>query len=756
MIGRPPAAVPFFLLVCGMVSASDGMRTLNPGRSLSGRLSGGDDVFAAEFTAEKSGPFTIEAHSLVLDTYLKVFRVTPDGGSFKEGEDEDGGPGQDSRLVLQAEKGSRFRIEVSAGEKLSCGLFLELSIAPGQLVPLVGKARKEADSAYWDAADKAAADTCMARALVGRADSLRVMGAGTEAKPVAERALSFAKERLASSPIWEAHAAQMLGIVLRESGSYKEARPLLERALAIKQQSLGPEDVGVSESIDQLATLLQKIGDYAEAKPLFERALSIREKRMGPDHFSTASSINNLAICLDEMGYLAEAEPLLRRALWIYEQQLGPNHLYVGVALNNLANHLKDTGSYPEAKSLYERAMRVYEQNLGPEHPDLARVLVNAGILCRIMGSYAEAKPLYERALAIQEKTLGPTHPSVAETLANMAMLLRDQGDLVAAKPLIERSLAIREERLGPEDRAVASSLTILGVLERRQGDAAAAKPLLERALAIRRKALALDNPLVAISLENLGADLRDLGSPTDARGLYEEALEINTKKLGPDHPRVGRDYADLASVLLAGGATEEAFSAALRAEAIGREHLKLTSRTLAESEALRFASVRIGGLDLALSIAAMEGAGAAKRNREAWNELIRSRAVVLDEMAARHHLPNEPADAVTAHLTAELLRTSRRYANLLVQGADSSPPERVIKQLEEARKDRNQAERSLAEQSVAFRKEQVRTESGLAEVEQQLEPDSALVAFARYDRWPVPAAPVAEKSNPGLKPVRS
>jgi len=734
------------------------MRTLNPGQSLSGRLSGGEDVFAAEFTAEQSGPFTIGAHSLVLDTYLKVFRVTPDGGSFKEGEDEDSGPGQDSRLVLQAEKGSRYRVEVSAGEKLSCGLFLELSIAPGQLVPLVGKARKEADSAYWDAADKAAAadDTCMARDLVGRADSLRVIGASAEAKPVAERALSFAKERLASSPIWEAHAAQMLGAVLRESGSYKEARPLLDRALAIKQQSLGPEDVGVSESMDQLATLLQKMGAYAEAKPLFERALAIREKRMGPDHFSTASSINNLAICLDEMGYLAEAEPLLRRALGIYEKQLGPNHLYVGVALNNLANHLKDTGSYPEAKSLYERAMRVYEQNLGPEHPDLARVLVNAGILCRIMGSYAEAKPLYERALAIQEKTLGPTHPSVAETLANMAMLLRDQGDLVAAKPLIERSLAIREERLGPEDRAVASSLTILGVLERRQGDAAAAKPLLERALAIRRKALALDNPLVAISLENLGADLRDLGSPTDARGLYEEAPEINTKKLGPDHPRVGRDYADLASVLLAGGATEEAFSAALRAEAIGREHLKLTSRTLAESEALRFASVRIGGLDLALSIAAMEGAGAAKRNREAWNELIRSRAVVLDEMAARHHLPNEPADAVTAHLTAELLRTSRRYANLLVQGADSSPPERVIKQLEEARKDRNQAERSLAEQSVAFRKEQVRTESGLAEVEQQLEPDSALVAFARYDRWPVPAAPVAEKSNPGLKPVRS
>src|SRR5262249_54579840 len=146
---------------------------------------------------------------------------------------------------------------------------------------------------------------------------------------------------------------------------------------------------------------------------------------------------------------------------------------------------------------------------------------------------------------------LGPDHPLVAEILGNLASLLSDTGDYAGARPLFERALAILEKALGPDHPDVAGSLINLADPVATSGDYAGARPLFERALAIREKAL------------------------------------------GPDHPYVAATLSSLAKVEFALGQPTAGLDAALRAEQISREHLRLTCQTLSERQALRYSAVR-------------------------------------------------------------------------------------------------------------------------------------------------------------------
>jgi CHAT domain-containing protein len=144
---------------------------------------------------------------------------------------------------------------------------------------------------------------------------------------------------------------------------------------------------------------------------------------------------------------------------------------------------------------------------------------------------------------------------------------------------------------------------------------------------------------------------------------------------------------------------------------------------------------VRPTGLDTALSLAA-RGLDPDSR-RKVWDALIRSRALVLEEMAARRHLASQSGDPALARLTADLAAASRRLANLTTRGPASDHPQTYLGELQRARREKEGAERSLAGKSATFDRARARDRVGFAEVSSALKPGSALVAYARYRRQP-------------------
>lgn len=122
---------------------------------------------------------------------------------------------------------------------------------------------------------------------------------------------------------------------------------------------------------------------------------------------------------------------------------------------------------------------------------------------------------------------------------------------------------------------------------------------------------------------------------------------------------------------------------------------------------------------------------------RGALEALVRSRAVVLDEMGSRRRALTRTRDAAVADLFERYAVASRRLSSLYVRGPGKEPAERYRSMLDEARREGEQIVERLAASSLPFRQEAARRRIGLTEVAGSLPQGSALVAYALYARFP-------------------
>jgi len=551
-----------------------------------------------------------------------------------------------------------------------------------------------------------------------------------ESRALAERALAIKQGALGNQSPELARSLRNLGTVLEESGDPVAARSLYERAIDILERAFGPRHPEIAVSLIDLANLFVNTGDDPSARALYERALAIQERASATDDPAVTRTLHNLALLHYRAGDYATAEAQFERTLAMKERIFGREHPDVAWTLDSLAIVLKETGDYPRARALYERALAIRETVLGPDHLQVGYVLNNLGILLYTTGDHAESASCFERALVIEEKVLGPEHSDVATIHQNLGDVYRLAGDVGRARTQYEQALAVRMKTIGPNRPAVAESLNALASVLSETGERDRARSLYGQALEAWRASLGEDHPEFTLGLRGLALLHMIEGDLAGARPLLEQALRTQQKALGPDHPSVAESLGSLGEVLARTGDVERALEYALRAEEIGRNQLKLTTRTLSDREALRYASVRPSGLNITLVLAG-NGLGSVAR-KSVWDALIRSRALVLEEMVFRRQLGSHAGDPDFARLQVDLVRVSRRLANLTTRGPGSEPPETYRSRVAVARREKERAERALAAKSAHFERERARDRIGFKEVAASLPSTSALVAFAR------------------------
>jgi len=143
---------------------------------------------------------------------------------------------------------------------------------------------------------------------------------------------------------------------LHQEGQYAEALPIAQRALTLAKQRFGDNHAEVGNALNNLAVLYHARGEYTEAEPLYRRALALYEKMLDPNHLDLGKLLNNLAFFYDDQRRYAEAEPLYQRALAIYEKALGPDHPKVNKIRDNLAALHQVQGDHAEAEKVAEAA----------------------------------------------------------------------------------------------------------------------------------------------------------------------------------------------------------------------------------------------------------------------------------------------------------------------------------------------------------------------------------------------------------------
>jgi CHAT domain-containing protein len=608
------------------------------------------------------------------------------------------------------------------------------------------------DQARWSDADAAARSLLAARESKEGPDSLECAraldlvveilwrsGRWTESEPreLALRAVAIKEARLGPESLELATSLLNLGVIQRRAGPVVEARKTLERSLAMREKALGPAHLLVAEALSQVGWAASDTGDLPAAIAANERALGIRETALGPDDPLVADSLTSLGGAVRNSGDFARAASLHDRALRIQRKSLPAGHPDIAQSILFLAEAMHQNGDLAAALPLFEQAKRLRETAATPDPLRLSEVLIDMADLLLDLGDFEAARPLYERGHRMRSEAAGEHNWIVGLSHQSFAVFLGRVGENAEARAHFESAVAIWDETLPPGHPLRAVGRVSLGQLLRQMGDLPAASRVLQEAIDIWRKVPVPNHPFRGEACAALGVVLRDLGDAAGSGPMLEEALDILRVSLGSDHPDYGAVLLERARLSWMEGNQAAALDDALRAEGILRAGLRSATKGLSEGEALRYQDIMASGLDLAVSILEAARPGTLKSGAPiaVFEALARSRALVLDEMTARHRGIVRTDDAAVTRLADALEKARRKYARLLVTGPSPQLPGAYSTLLTGARLDMEKAERALAGASRAFVAQQERLNLTHDTVSRALPPGTALVCYTAYRR---------------------
>jgi CHAT domain-containing protein len=445
------------------------------------------------------------------------------------------------------------------------------------------------------------------------------------------------------------------------------------------------------------------------------------------DTAELAQALNDLISAqLDDERASNETLELATRELKVAEAAAGKrSKAYVSALADNSEVRVA-LGRHAEARPYAERALEIAQK----EFPD-AEEGINASdelaYVCMYLNDLQCAKHANEAAIAIERKP-GPNHDwDMAYTLSNYADVLRRLGDEKAAGAAAEECMAAAL-RSKPDDPHVGIFESSLGTHYMRIMDFPNAIAHLNAAIDRLSKTYGPHSAWVMQVTGNLASVYSRTGQFPLAWQKYEFAIENQNS---PYDDRAGQ-HADFARSLAAGGASERAIQEALLASRMGRESFTLQARILPERQALAYERNRAHGLDTALSVVARHPD---LPSTDVYEEMMRSRALVADEMARRQRNLNATNDPETARLLSDL---NSARADLLSLEQNPAKGEGAIF---DATTRMEKIERELAEHVAALREDQTANAAGLEDLRRALPQHSVLVSFWAFSRRSVDKA---------------
>jgi CHAT domain-containing protein/tetratricopeptide (TPR) repeat protein len=569
-------------------------------------------------------------------------------------------------------------------------------------------------------------DARLAPYLTEHAVSLLDAGRYGKAELALRRALGLANAR--GSPHGRARALAVNGSLLSLRASHEEAAATYEEAAAVLEEAFGPDHPDVAALNREHARSLMRLGRHGEARRLSERCRATAESAYGREHPLTAKCLLNLAWIERERGSPVLSRRLYEDSIAVLERTLGPEHPALAEPSRQLGWLLRVSWELIESKEVHERGIRILEGFYGERDQRIGWLLNGYGDLLRWLGDLEGARSAFERAIALVDASAEPDRLLRALSLGSLGTVRGVLGDFEEALALVEQARSLLDEVLPKDDPDRAEVIQANADLLAASGDHARALPLMEQAVEMRRRVYGEDhfrNSGALIGYANL---LDRTGDRIRARELRRQALAVREKAFGAEGVPVGMLLRKIARDEHAAGDHAEAFRTALRAERIRTRALRLTVAALPERQALAFASGLPGARGVLVTLASLGGADAALFAPATWDSIVRSRALVLDELATRHR--SFHAEGLDPALLVDLTLARERVAGLVVRGA----VEDYREQFQDALAEKERLETALAAKSADFQRLRRQAAVGLADVEAALPPDSALVAFVRYE----------------------
>jgi CHAT domain-containing protein len=440
---------------------------------------------------------------------------------------------------------------------------------------------------------------------------------------------------------------------------------------------------------------------------------------------------------LDDQKASDETLALAKRQLAVAEAAAGTRTRNYVSSLSNLSEVYVTLSRPAEGRPYAERAFKISQKEF-PDDEEGINAADELAYVCNALGDFPCALRASEASIAIDRKP-GPEHPwDLAVALNNLSDLKERMNDEPGAGAAIEEALAVGM-KARPDDPHI-------GVFENNAGSHYLRTQQFDLALAHLNRAIELFARFYGVDSSyelKAQSSLADLYNRTGQFPLAWKNYEIG---LGNKYLTVD-ERAELQSVfarsLASGGDLPRAIEEGLAAARIGRENFVLQARTLPERQALAYDRRRPRGLDTALSVLTRHPE---LPSADIYQEVVRSRALVADEMARRQKNLNAGQDPAIAGLLKDL---NQARADLLAveQGTPGKPGDSEA--IAQATSKMEEIERSLAERSAAVRNDDRLSAVSLDDVRRNLPARSVLVSYVAFSRRAVQAVDAVHASAP-------
>jgi len=413
----------------------------------------------------------------------------------------------------------------------------------------------------------------------------------------------------------------------------------------------------------------------------------------------------------------------VNRELRVAEAATGARSKGFVSALADQADVLIRLSRASEARPAAERAFAIAHQAF-PGTADEAGAASELGTACTALGDYPCALRAFQMAIDTTRKISGNDSADLMEPLNELAALKSSMGDKQGAIEADDEALRIAY-LVKPDDPDIAIIENNLGSHYSAVDKLDKALEHLNRSVQILDKYFGLGSPLDMQVRHNLASVYTQAGQFDAAWKGYEFSLQNKYEQV--DMQAITHWMYALS--LAQGGRPARAIQEGLTSARLSREMFVLQARTLPERQALAYDATRSKGLEIAIS--------AALKHPELpitdiYQEVIRSRALVADEMARRQKNLNANNDPETARLLNDL---NKARADLLAAEHSGAPAAKQGDSAEDATQRMETIERALAEQSAALRADEQIYQATPADVRHRLPADSVLISYVTYRR---------------------
>jgi CHAT domain-containing protein len=544
-----------------------------------------------------------------------------------------------------------------------------------------------------------------------------------------------------------------LSNVLWSQNLTEEPRALARQALEISERHYGNEDARLLPLLETVASHNLIRGSMSGAFTCYERIYRIKEIHLGSHHFEVGWAAHQVAKAAWLDSRLDTAWDFLDLTFDVYDANdiaegfYDANDIADGfyyASSLNLRGILKmEEGRYVAAQEDLDEALEIRRRVAGTPNaadsiPEANEVTVNSEVgqslnniaeLLDLLGDLVGAQSLFETAIGIYTEQRGAFDPDVAFAKTNLGKVLLQLGDFERAEAQFRQALEILD-RTVPNHDYKSLALTGYGRALLEAGRTGEARKVLRQARSLMLGRYQREHPRMW--------EVRSLLARTDeAEGKNErarrslEALELDqSEHRGSEAPALVDTLLDLSRLSAKSGRLEDALEQALRAANIALGHLRLTARGLPERQALRYAASTKSSVDATVGLATYSPAAA--RWEDVLDTIIRSRAVVLDEMALRSRIFNASDDPEITSIAEQLKKITGRL-DYLYRAGTSEEKERREPLMREVVREKETLEEELARANIEFRRQQQLSSVGVAGVRDALAEDAALVSYYQY-----------------------